>query len=172
MMDQSLAPGVKNGEEADFGPEMLRIGSDTAQGFGRGAKKNAIDDAFILQGHSGNLLGDREDNVKIGDIEQFGLTILNPVCPGQRLAFRTVAVGTGVVADPLMTALVTLLPMSAQSCGPAHFDGSHHTPMSCRQGCRMFLTIIVAVAAEDIRHLQLRSLQPRSGLLRCGRLGA
>ena len=34
MMDQSLAPGVENSEEADFGAEMFGIAGDLEEGFG------------------------------------------------------------------------------------------------------------------------------------------
>ena len=34
MMEERLAPSVKNGEEAELGAEMYGVGSDGQQGFG------------------------------------------------------------------------------------------------------------------------------------------
>jgi hypothetical protein len=55
MMDQSLAPGVKNGEEADFGAEVFGVGGDKPQGFGGGAEENAVDGPLVLKISSGTV---------------------------------------------------------------------------------------------------------------------
>jgi hypothetical protein len=47
---------VKNGKEADFGAQMLGIGSNGPQRCDGGAEENAVDGAFILQSDGGNLL--------------------------------------------------------------------------------------------------------------------
>src|SRR5688572_5705773 len=92
MVDQILAPGVKNGEEADFSTEMFRISSDEPQGFGGGLKEYAVDGSLVLQGDGGNLFRNCKYNVKIRHAKKLGLPSLNPLGPRQRLAFWTVSI--------------------------------------------------------------------------------
>ena len=71
MVEQILAPGVKNGKETDLGAEMFGIGSNGAKRFGCGAEENAVYGSLVLQRDVGNLLRHGKDDVKIFGIEQF-----------------------------------------------------------------------------------------------------
>jgi hypothetical protein len=62
------------------------------------------------------------------------------------------------VAKALLTALIALFDLSSESCSPAQLDRSHDTPLPCRHGRTMLVSIDFAVAAEDVRHLQLRPI--------------
>jgi hypothetical protein len=42
-MEQVLAPGVKHGEKADPGAQVLGISGDSEQGLRRGPEQDAID---------------------------------------------------------------------------------------------------------------------------------
>ena len=46
MKQQVLSPTMEYGKEADFGSQMLGIGSDGGQGLGHDSKQNAVDDPF------------------------------------------------------------------------------------------------------------------------------
>lgn len=46
--------------------------------------------------------------------------------------------------------------MAAKFGGPAQFDGAHHTPLDASETAVINLPIRLAMAAEDIRHLQSR----------------
>ena len=77
---------------------------------------------------------------------------------------------TGVIRVPLVTTGVALFEMPAEYGGTARFDRGHDAPLSGRQRGDV-LTIAVAVAAEHVRHLQLRAAHrcPPSEMLRgCG----
>jgi hypothetical protein len=65
------------------------------------AWKNAIDGPLVLEGDVGNLFRHRKYNVKIGNLEKFGLPVLDPLGAGQGLAFGTVTIRTGVIPDAL-----------------------------------------------------------------------
>jgi DUF971 family protein len=56
MMEKRLAPSVEDGEEAELGAEMLRIGGDCAQGLGDGVKEDVVDRSFVVMGDGGDLL--------------------------------------------------------------------------------------------------------------------
>ena len=70
MMDQILAPGVKNGEETDFSTEMYRVSGDELQGFGGGVEEYAVDGPLVLQCNGGNLFWNCKHDVKIGDAKK------------------------------------------------------------------------------------------------------
>ena len=48
MMDERPAPGVQDGEEADLGAEVLRVGSDRAERLGGGAEEQTVDNGLVL----------------------------------------------------------------------------------------------------------------------------
>src|SRR5229473_1095404 len=79
MKKQVLSPTVKYSEKADLGAQMLGIGSDGGQGLGRGAEENAVDEIFVLVSDGSNLFGNREDDMKIMSLENFGRSIRPPL---------------------------------------------------------------------------------------------
>src|SRR5215472_954110 len=133
---------------------MFGIGSDGTQGLSGGTEENVVNSRFVLIGEGGNLLRHREDDVEILGIEKFGLPVFQPLRTSQRLAFRAVPVGTRVIRRALVAAGVTLLKMTAQSRGPAEFNGVHHASLPAREGSLVLLPVRRPVAAEDIRYFQ------------------
>ena len=67
VVNQLLAPGVEDGEEAELGTEVFGIGSDGAERGGHGLKQQAVDDGLVLQGQPGDGLRQSEDHVEIDD---------------------------------------------------------------------------------------------------------
>jgi hypothetical protein len=63
----------------------------------------------------------------------------------------------GAVANAPVAALIALLDLSAESRRAAHLDGGHDAPLRRGHGRATLLSIGFAVAAEDIRHLELRA---------------
>jgi hypothetical protein len=59
MVEQVLAPGVEDGEEAEGGAEVFGVAADGEEGFGGGTEKDAVNLARVLQGDLGDLLGAR-----------------------------------------------------------------------------------------------------------------
>ena len=70
VMFEVLAPGVQDGQEADLGPEVLRIGGDLLQGLGGGAEQEAVDLPRVLQGDRTERRRERKDHVKVLDRQQ------------------------------------------------------------------------------------------------------
>jgi len=50
MMEERLAPSVKNGEEAKLCAEMLGIGGDRLQGLGGGVEQDIVDRSLVVIG--------------------------------------------------------------------------------------------------------------------------
>src|SRR6516165_7737829 len=68
------------------------------------------------------------------------------------------AVAAAVIARPLVITAVAAFEMTAKGCGATHLDRSHDTSLGRRERAVMLLTIGFAVAAEDVRHFQLRAI--------------
>src|SRR5689334_7557081 len=102
---------------------MLRIGCDDAQSLGGSTEEDAVNNCLVLVGDGGNLLRHGKDHVKVGDLQEFGLTVLDPLRPCQRLTLWAMAIATGVEAIPLMAALIAAFEVPTQRRCAAHLYG-------------------------------------------------
>jgi sterol desaturase/sphingolipid hydroxylase (fatty acid hydroxylase superfamily) len=149
---------MEHGEKSDLSAKVLGISSDGEQGLRSGPEQDAIKLSLVLIGNGCNLFWHGEDHVEVLGSQKLGLAILEPLSPGQRLAFWTVAIGAGVVSVALMAAVVTLLQMAAQNSSPADLDRSHDAMLPHRHRSAIVQAIIGAVAAEYIRYFQPRAI--------------
>src|ERR1700693_3591966 len=134
MMHQVLSPTMEHRKEADLSPQMLGVGRDGFQGIGGGLEENAVDNLLILVGDGGDLFWHGEHNMKILDVEKLGLTILDPLHPGQTLAFGTVSIPATIKSIPFMATLIATFEVAAQSSRAAPLDCGHDA--SLRAGHR------------------------------------
>jgi hypothetical protein len=162
---------VQDREEADLGTEMLRIGGDRPQGIGGGGEEQVVDDGLVLMRDGSDFLRKSEDDVKVGNRKQFSLAIFYPLRTCERLTLRAVAIATAVIADALMTAVVTALDVTAEGSGAACSNSLHDAPLRTRERALVLRTIGVTVPADDLRQLDLRSLHRERGSEVFRRLG-
>jgi len=66
VSQQSLGPGVKDGEKADPRSQMATVGSDLKQGLGDGAKQESVEAALIVQAQDSEGLGNGEHHMAVG----------------------------------------------------------------------------------------------------------
>ena len=157
MMQQLLAPGMQDGDEADLGAQVLGIGGDGAQGLGAGVEEQIVERGLVLKGDGRDRLGHGKDDVEILDpVEQLGLAIFEPLRAGERLALGAGAMATTVIGDALMAAAVALLDMATEGGGATAFDGAHgaQLPPAERRGMR--LPVSGPAVAEHVRHFEGR----------------
>jgi hypothetical protein len=68
-----------------------------------------------------------------------------------------------------MATLIATFDVAAERGRAAHLDGAHDAPLRRRHRRAMLLSIGFPVAAEHVRHFQLRTVHPASSeVLRCG----
>ena len=151
------APGVQHGEEADLGAEVLGVGGDLAQGAGGGAEEQVVEGAPVLQRDGGDLAREREDDVKVGAVEQLGAALVNPGGAGGALALGAVAVAAGAVADAAVAAAVALLDLAAEGGGAAALDGRHDLPLQGGKRVAAALAEGLPVASEDVCDFEWRA---------------
>ena len=77
---------------ADASAEVLGIGGDREQRFGRRAEQQVVDDRLVLIGDWRDRGGQREDDVEIADRQQIGLARRQPILRRRPLTLRAMAV--------------------------------------------------------------------------------
>ncbi len=154
MMDQALPPGVEYGEETDLGPQMLGIGGNGAEGFGRRSEEKIVEFTLVLESDGRNGLRDSKDQVEILDWQEFGAPIIEPLRPSQGLAFGTMPIPARVVGVARIATEIAGFLVAPERRGPTGFDGVHDATL--REGKRIAARtpVGVAVATKDVRHFK------------------
>jgi hypothetical protein len=92
MQSQVLSPGMQNGEEADLCSKVFRIGSYFEHGLRHRAKQQVIEQLGVVSTKWIEQMRNGEDNVEVGQSEQFFFTTLKPALARLSLTFWTVPV--------------------------------------------------------------------------------
>ena len=153
MMDKSLTPGVKYGEEAETGAEMLGVGGHILERGCGGPEQEIVDDPGILQGEGCEVSGKCEDDVGVRHRQHFGLARLGPGRLSAALTLRAVAVAARVVGDPPAPAGVAFVDVAAQRGRSARQDGLDDGALLPAPGRRHSLRLEAQVLAEDLGDL-------------------
>src|ERR1019366_6501897 len=109
---------------------MLGVARDGLQGFCRGLEKDAVDYLLVLVSDRGDLFRHGEDHMKIGDVQKFGLPVLDPLRSGQTLAFWAVPIAAAIECVPFIAALIAAFEVAAENCCSTHLDGGHDASLS------------------------------------------
>jgi len=129
MLRESLAPGVEHGGHAEVAAEVARIAAEPQERGGRRLKQPPIDQARVTLGQWVERVGEREDDVEVGNGQDLGPAGGEPALGGQPLALGAVAITTGVVGDPFGAARRADCAMAAEHGGAARGDGSQGTAL-------------------------------------------
>ena len=154
ILQQVLAPGVEDGEEADLRAQMLRIACDGEERLGGDAEKQTVDFTLVIVSDAGDFLRHGEDDMEILDRQQFGFTRLQPAGALGVLTLRTVPIPTRVVGDTSMRAVVAFFDMTAEYSGAANLNGTHDAQLAAGECVR--LAIGGAVPSKNVGQLDSR----------------
>ena len=115
---EALAPAVEYGAEAELGAEMPGVGGEGLEALGGSGEEEIEDESFVAQRDGIERLGEREDDMEVGDGEEALAPLVEPLGFLEALAFGTVAVPAGIVGDTdVATASAGVL--VATECGGA-----------------------------------------------------
>jgi len=153
VVQQILSPGVQHTQEADLRAQMVWIGGDLTQRLRRRSEQDIVDDGLVLEGDDLDLRGHREHDVEVGHVEQFGLTVREPLGARETLALWATFVAARVVRDALMATIAARLDVTAKSGGAATLDREHGAPPRGGQRRAFLITESGAEVAEHVRHL-------------------
>ena len=135
---------------------MLGIGSDGCERLSHGFEQNAVDFLLVLISDRADLGRETEDDMEVGDRQQLGLARFEPRLGGRPLAFWTMPIATGIIGDPRMRAVLAALDMTAERGRTTNLDRRHDAPLSEAYVAGVGRAPCLTVAAENVRHLQLR----------------
>ncbi|MGY4339956.1 hypothetical protein ACVWW3_004862 [Bradyrhizobium sp. LM2.9] len=116
-------PAVQHGGDADAGAQMLWIGGDRGQRFGRGLEQQVVDDGLVLVGDVGDARRQREHDMEVQHGQQIGLALGEPLLRRGALALRAMPIATSVVGDLGVDTILVSLDMSPERCPAAALDG-------------------------------------------------
>jgi len=155
VLAEVLAPGVQDGGDAEIASQVLGIAREGLKRFGRRLEEEMVDQARLVLGEMVESMGEREDDVEVGDGQQLSASVLDPALLGEGLALGAVAIAAGVVDGPRGAAAVTGLPMSAEGGGATGLDGAEGAALDGGQD--LHSANVVAVDADDVRQLGLEA---------------
>ncbi len=125
-MGHRRAPGVEDGGEADARAQMLGIGGDGYEGLGGSPEQEVVDDGLVLERDRADRGRQGEDDVIVGNRQEFRLTLGEPLPRRRSLTLRAMPVAAGIVGDARVRAVLAALDMAAERRGPAGLDRRHH----------------------------------------------
>jgi hypothetical protein len=132
-------------------PKVLGIGGNGQHGVRGGLEQEVIDHRLVLVGDGSDLGGQRENDVKIGDLQQLGLALRHPRERLAALALGTVAVATTAVRDHRVAALGVLATrhIAAERRRAAGLDRAHQLQLCVANVPAVGLKPSGAEVAED-----------------------
>jgi len=153
-MGHGRAPAVQYRSDADAGAEVLRVSRDGEHRLRRGLEQQIVDHGLVLVGDVANRRRQCEDDVEVGNREQFGLARRHPLACRRALALRAVPVAAAVVGDRGVGAVLAARNVSAEGRRTAVLDGAHHLELEQADVAAVGKTPRGTVVAEDVRDLQ------------------
>jgi hypothetical protein len=121
----------------------------------RGFEQQPVHFGLILVGDGSDLCRKGEDDMEVGDREQFRLARIEPFLSSRPLTLVAVAIPSRVVGNTRMCAVLAALDMTAERSRATNLDRRHDAPLGKADVAGVGRAPRITVAAEDIRHLQL-----------------
>jgi hypothetical protein len=119
----------------------------------RGTEQDIVQVFLVSTYKVPQLLGQGQDDMKVGDRQEFLPSLFHPRLGVLVVAFRATAVPAGVIDVVLLTAMVTLQQLPAQGFGPAVNNIVHGPPVTGQQVLPNPVEVLSSIAPQDIRHL-------------------
>ena len=157
MMGEGLPPCVQDRDHAGLGAEMFWVGSDDADRLGSRLEQDVVDECLVLESDRRDWRRHGEDNMEIGNGQQFGAAICKPLEARQTLALRAMPIAAGTLGDADLAAILAPLDMTAERRRSACLDRGHDLALIEGEPVALRSAKRVAVAAKNVRHLQLRT---------------
>ena len=160
MDDESLSPGVKGGDGAGEGAEVLGIGKEFFEGVPGGAEEEIGKEPAVEFPQGIEFGGDGEDGVVVIAVEEFSDLLVDPAGDLHEGADGTGAMFAGVIPHTLDVTVRTFLDVSAQARGAALADGL--AGFAHAQGNLVRLTMGFEMVLQDFldRRFHTRRITP------------
>ena len=145
---------MKHGEETDLGSEMLGVEGNFQKSFRTGAEQEVIEDLLVLQRQLGKLVRQGEDNMDIGDRQEFVLASRHPFISGAALALGAMPIAATVKGDGAIATSRAQVAVPAECRSATACDGSEDFAVGPVDPTAVDLDEAIALCANDIGHLE------------------
>jgi hypothetical protein len=86
--------------------------------------------------------------MEIADLQEFVLSVFDPLRPCETLTFWAVPVPTAIEAMPFVVTLIAALEVAPKRCRTTHLDGRHDAPLHLGHRRAVIVSISFPIAAE------------------------
>ena len=117
---------MEDGGEADARAQMPRVGGDRRQRLGGGPEQEVVDGRLVLERDRADCRRQGEDDVVVGNRQEFGLALGEPLARRRALTLRAVPVAAGVVGDAFVRAVLAALDVAAERGAATGLDRGHN----------------------------------------------
>src|SRR2546427_2785679 len=124
VLREGLPPGVEHRGHTEVTAKMARIATEARQRGRGGVKEQPIDQAGVTLGEWVEVVRERKDDVEVRNRQDLAPARAEPALGRHALAFRAVAIPTGVVGDALGPARGADGPMAAEGGRAASRNGA------------------------------------------------
>ena len=150
-----LSPSFEHGQEADQRAQTPGFSRNRDERLGGGAEDDLVEDALVLLGDLSKHVGRLKVEMGVGDGQQLGFPLFQPLDAGSNRTPGAVPVAARVVSVLPLSARVAPVDVAAQHGRAADLDGRHHAPLLQRGLAG--LPVGGSVAAKDVRKFKRSS---------------
>jgi hypothetical protein len=152
---------VEDGGEADARAEILRVGGDRSQRFGRGPEQEVVDGGLVVECDGAERRWQGEDEMIVGNRQEFSFAFREPLSCRRALTLRTMTVAAGIVGDAFVRAVLAALDVSAERGSAAGFDRRHDFQLGEAHVTGVSLAPRRPMSAKDVGDLRAVTRGPR-----------
>lgn len=127
VVQDYLAPCVKDGGDAKFYSPL--VAAKTQKRFTCRFKEQGVKGALILQDEGVEVMGQCEDHMEVGNLQEAFFLTLQPFHGGRSLALRAVPVAAGMRHDVVLLAIRAAIVMHAEHRSAATQQGIEGFPV-------------------------------------------
>ena len=149
MVGEGTGPGLEDTQDPHEAADIVGVRRELQQRWGRRAEHNVIAVLWVTPDEVPQLVGPGEDDVNVGDRQQFLPPLLQPCRGILAVAFWATAVATGVVDIRLLATVITLQQVPAQGFRATVANSLDRPPMAGEQILPAPLQVRTAITPKD-----------------------
>jgi hypothetical protein len=153
---------VQHTEDPDQPTDIMGVRRERDARVGRGTEPDVVQVVLVAADELPQLLGEGQDDVKIGDRQEFPAPVFQPGVGGEAMTRGAAAVVAGVVDIVVLTPGLAWPQLPAQDLGPAREEIHHGAAMAGQQIRLTSVQGLAAIPPPDVRHLQHARAPERS----------
>jgi hypothetical protein len=154
MVGQGTGPGVQHTQHPNQTAHIVRVGRKFEERLGRCPDQDIVEVLLMLTDDLPELVGHGEDQVKVGDRQEFLPALCQPRLGILTMAFGATAIAARVVDVMFLSTVLALQQVTAQGLGPAVDQIVHGAARAGQEPLAESFHIGGAIAPQDVCYLR------------------